>query len=95
MCGSGRSILDLCWITGSRSDGHYRIPVRAPLDPVGWLRLNRWDTPSMEWSGSVDLGSIGCGSRAGALREDRWIGIRPLTFDTGSEPELLICILDL
>ena len=56
----------------------------APLDLVGWLRLNRWNTPSMEWSGSVDLGSIGCGSRAGALREDRWIGIRPVALDTDS-----------
>jgi hypothetical protein len=85
------------WVAAShgRRENRRREAGSAPLDPVGWLRLNRWDTPSIEWSGSVDLGSISCGSRAGALREDRWIGIRPLTLDTGSDPGLLICILDL
>jgi hypothetical protein len=50
--------------------------------------------PSMDRSGSIDLGSIGWGSRIGALREDRWIGIRLLMLDTGLEPGLLICTLD-
>lgn len=42
------------------------------------------DTPFMDWYGSVDLGSISCGSHAGALKEDLWIGIRPLALDTDS-----------
>ena len=40
------------------------VAVGSMADGLDYIK----DTPSMDWSGSVDLGSIGCGSRAGAIR---------------------------
>jgi hypothetical protein len=40
------------------------VAVGSMADDLDYIK----DTPLMDWSGSVDLGSIGCGSRAGAIR---------------------------
>jgi hypothetical protein len=46
----------------------------APLISRLMTRIRYRHTPSMDRSGFVDLGSIGYGSGAGTLMDDRWIG---------------------